>query len=78
MDQQGKEYRFTVIVEPCEEGGFFAHCPVLPGCHVEGETYEEAITEIRHSIAAFIRDYLEDGEIIPDDDVTIASLKIAV
>jgi len=30
-----KEYRFTVIIEPCEEGGYFAMCPAFPGCHVK-------------------------------------------
>ena len=32
-----KTYRFTVIVEPCEEGGYFAQCPAFQGCHVEGK-----------------------------------------
>ena len=30
-------------VEECEEGGYYAECPAIPGCHVEGETYEETI-----------------------------------
>ena len=40
-----KEYRYTIILEPCEEGGYFAMCPAFPGCQVQGETYEEAIRE---------------------------------
>ncbi len=73
-----KEYRFTVIVEPCEEGGFFAMCPAFPGCHVEGETYEETLNEMRSAIDSFIEDYKEEGEKIPDDDVTITTLRVAV
>ena len=45
-----KEYRFTVIIEPCEEGGYFAECPALQGCHVQGETYEETLTEMKSAI----------------------------
>ncbi|MBI5189185.1 MAG: type II toxin-antitoxin system HicB family antitoxin [Nitrospirae bacterium] len=75
---QKKEYRFTIVVEPCEEGGFFAYCPALPGCHVEGETYEETLAEMRHSIDAFLEDYIAEGEPIPDDEVTVTSLKVAV
>lgn len=77
MDEK-KEYRFTIIIEPCEEGGYFALCPAFPGCHVEGETYEETLNEMRAAIDAFIEDYKAEGEPIPDDEVTITTLKVAV
>ena len=73
-----KEYRFTLVIEPCEEGGFFAYCPALPGCHVEGETYEETVTEMRRSIDAFLEDYKAEGQAIPDEEFTVTSLKVAV
>ncbi len=73
-----REYRFTVIIEPCEEGGYFAACPAFPGCHVEGESYEETISEMRSAISAFIADYKEEGETIPNDDVTVTTLRVAV
>ena len=34
--------QFTIIYEPCEEGGFTAHIPEVPGAVSEGETIEEA------------------------------------
>jgi predicted RNase H-like HicB family nuclease len=71
-------YRFTVVIEPCEEGGFFAFCPALPGCHVQGENYEETIQEMREVIKDFIEDYAAEGESIPEDEVTVTSLKVAV
>lgn len=73
-----KEYRFTIILEPCEEGGYYAECPAFPGCHVEGETYEATISEMKKAIVAFIEDYEKDGEEIPDEEFTITSLKVAV
>ncbi|MBF0555728.1 MAG: type II toxin-antitoxin system HicB family antitoxin [Nitrospirae bacterium] len=73
-----KEYRFTIIVEHCEEGGYFAICPSLPGCHVQGETYEETVAEMKTSIKSFILDYIKEGDFIPEDDLTIASVKVAV
>jgi predicted RNase H-like HicB family nuclease len=76
--KEKKEYRFTVIIEPCEEGGYFAMCPAFPGCHVEGGTYEETLNEMRAAIDAFIEDYREEGEPIPEDDVTITTLRVAV
>jgi len=77
MDEK-REYRFTIIIETCEEGGYFAMCPAFPGCHVEGETYEETLSEMRAAIDAFIEDYKAEGESIPDDEFTITTLKVAV
>ena len=73
-----KEYQFTVIVEPCEEGGYYAECPSLPGCHVQGESYEETLQELRSAILAFLEDYQKEGEEIPNDSVTVTSLKVAI
>ncbi|MBI3459255.1 type II toxin-antitoxin system HicB family antitoxin [Candidatus Azambacteria bacterium] len=41
---------YSIVIESCEEGGYFAHCPVLQGCHAEGETYGEVIDNIRDVI----------------------------
>jgi predicted RNase H-like HicB family nuclease len=38
-----KLYNYKVIIEESEEGGFYGECPAFPGCHVEGDTYEETI-----------------------------------
>ena len=43
----GKDYHFTIIIEKEEEGGFHAFCPSLPGCHTQGETFEEAMNNIK-------------------------------
>lgn len=72
------EYRYTVILEPCEEGGYFAMCPSFPGCHVECDTYEETLIEMKNVLNAFILDYIEEGEPLPEDDLTITTLKVAV
>lgn len=73
------EYRFTVVVEPCEEGGYFVTCPALPGCHTEGETYEEAMDNIRDAIKLYLEDLKESGEPIPEDPwESVAMVKVAV
>ena len=72
------EYQFTIIMEPCEEGGYYAECPSLPGCHVQGDTYEETLSEMRSALSAFLDDYRNEGEAIPEDSVTVTYLKIAI
>jgi predicted RNase H-like HicB family nuclease len=37
------------------EGGWSVSCPALPGCHSQGKTEDEALTNIREAI----REYLE-------------------
>jgi predicted RNase H-like HicB family nuclease len=59
--------------------GLIGGCPAFPGCHVEGDTYEETLREMKDTINAFIEDYRTEGEPIPDDEeVTITSLRVAV
>ncbi|MBI3195442.1 MAG: type II toxin-antitoxin system HicB family antitoxin [Ignavibacteriae bacterium] len=41
---------YRVIIEKGEDFGFVAHCPAIPGCHSQGETLEDAITNIRDAI----------------------------
>jgi len=41
---------FTIIFEPCEEGGFTAYIPEVPGAVSEGETIEEAREMVRDAL----------------------------
>jgi len=56
---------YPVIIEACEEGGYFADCPVLQGCHAEGETYAEVIENIEDVIKAHIEIRKRHKEFIP-------------
>jgi len=42
----------TVVLEEGEDGYVVASCPSLPGCHSQGRTEEEALTNIREAIVA--------------------------
>jgi len=61
------EYRVPVIVEPLEEGGYYAECPVLQGCHVEGSTYLEALENLEDAIRLHIQGRLEFGDPLPSE-----------
>ncbi|HZK19426.1 MAG TPA: type II toxin-antitoxin system HicB family antitoxin [Treponemataceae bacterium] len=41
---------FTAILEKASEGGFWAICPEIPGANGQGETIEEAKTNLREEI----------------------------
>lgn len=73
-----RERSFTVVIELCAEGGYFGTCPALPGCHVQGETYEETLSELKAAIAAMIEDYLDDGDAVPCGEISVTTVKVAV
>jgi len=57
-----------IILYPGEDGYWVAECPSLPGCLSQGQTKEEAITNIREAIQVYIAALEEDGFPVPKDD----------
>jgi predicted RNase H-like HicB family nuclease len=45
---------FTAIIEPAEEGGFWATCPEVPGANGQGETVEEVLADLSDAIDAML------------------------
>jgi predicted RNase H-like HicB family nuclease len=43
--------KYTVILEPQEEGGYTIRCLELPGAISQGETKEEALENIKEAIS---------------------------
>lgn len=62
-----KEYRYTVLFEPAEEGGYVVTCPALPGVVTEGNTLKEARAMARDAIRAYLESLRKDGLPIPSD-----------
>jgi predicted RNase H-like HicB family nuclease len=60
-----KSWLYPIIVERMEEGGFYAECPVFQGCHVEGDTYAEALENLEDAIRIMIESYREIGQALP-------------
>ena len=44
-----KRYNFSIVIEH-DKDGYFASCPELQGCYSQGETYEEALGNIKDAI----------------------------
>jgi predicted RNase H-like HicB family nuclease len=67
---------FTVIFEKEEEGGYHVFCPVLPGCHTQGESFDEGLQNIREAIQLYIDSLIEDGLPVPEEDILIKPIEI--
>ncbi len=63
------EYKYTVIFEPAEEGGFVVTCPALPGLVTEGDTLEEARLMAQDAIRGYLESVRRDHESIPAERV---------
>lgn len=46
--------RLKVIVEAGEDGGYVATVPALRGCRSQGATRDEALTNVREAIEAWL------------------------
>jgi antitoxin HicB len=66
-DMTTKEFNYTVIFEPAEEGGYVVTCPALPGLVTEGDTLEEAHVMVEDAIRAYLESLVKDGLPIPGD-----------
>jgi len=73
-----RNYRFSVVIERDEEG-YYAFCPELQGCYTQGDTYEEALANIKDAIRLHVEDRLESGEEIPQaGSFSVTSLEMVV
>ncbi len=61
-------YKFKVLLEANESGGYTVSVPLLPGCISEGDTKVDAIANIREAIALYIESLQADGEPIPSEE----------
>ena len=64
-----KQYKYTVIFEPAEEGGYIAHIPALNGIATQGETLEEAKAMAKDAIKGYIETLKELNLPIPEDSI---------
>lgn len=52
--------KYTIILEPQEEGGFTARCVEIPGAISEGETMTEALQNVREAADLICEVLLDD------------------
>lgn len=57
--------KLKVVLEQEPEGGYSVHVPSLPGCASQGETVDEALTNIREAIELYVESLQDDGLPLP-------------
>jgi antitoxin HicB len=74
------ERRYTVIIEPDENGVFIATCPTLPGVVEQGDTEDEAFQNMGAAIRFTLDSMVEEGEELPQSDAprSIRNLELVI
>lgn len=73
-----KHITLPVVIES-DADGYFVSCPSLQGCYSQGDTYEEAVMNIKDAIRLHIEDRVAAGEEIPEHlSVSLSTVEVAV
>ena len=73
-----KNQRFKVIFEQEQDGGYAVHVPALSGCASQGETLDEAMTNVQEAIKLYLWSLKDDGLPVPQADLDIQIKDIEV
>ena len=63
-----REFRYTVLFDPADEGGYVVTCPSLPGLVTEGDSLEEARAMAVDAIRGYLEALAKDGVPFPPED----------
>ncbi len=66
-NNQQKLYSYSVFYEASPEGGYVAFVPSLPGCHTQGDTLEEAETNVKEAIEVYLESLAGHNDYIPEE-----------
>jgi predicted RNase H-like HicB family nuclease len=54
--------KIKIVIEPGQDKGYTVYVPSLPGCISEGDTREEALSNIKEAITLYLEP-IEDDQI---------------
>jgi len=67
------------VVFESDSDGYFVSCPALQGCYSQGNTYEEALANIKDAIRLHIEDRVAGGEEIPEHlSVSLSTVEVSM
>lgn len=71
-------YKASIVVEH-DDNGFYAYSPDLPGCQTQGDTFEDAMKNIREAIELYL-ETLDENErrAYLSKDIMTGSVEVSV
>lgn len=71
-----KVFKYTAVFTPEENGGYSVTIPTLGGCASQGETFEEALVNIKEAAELYLED-LKESE-IPEERSPIVVSPVSI
>jgi len=59
------EFKYSALLERNEMGGYTVSVPSLPGCITEGDTWDEAVDNVKEAIAGYLETLRDLDKPIP-------------
>lgn len=73
-----KRYHLPIVIE-ADGDGYVASCPTLQGCYTQGDTYEEALANVKDAIRLHLEDRRETGEDIQQTrSVSLSTVEVTL
>jgi predicted RNase H-like HicB family nuclease len=73
-----RQLTLPIVIEG-DADGYFVSCHALQGCYSQGDTYEEAVENIKDAIRLHLQDRIASGEEIPEHvSVSLSTVEVAV
>ena len=71
-------YKVSIVIEK-DENGYYSYSPELEGCQTEGNSYEEAIANIKEAIELYLETLNEsEKKAILSREILTTSLEVEV
>lgn len=78
MARVAKVFKYTAVFEPEESGGYSVAIPALPGCYSQGETFEDALVNIKEAAELYLED-MKDSEIPREEkSIVVSPIEVAL
>lgn len=71
-------FQYTAVFEPEKTGGYSVTIPALPGCISEGDTFEQALENIKEAAELYLED-LKNSEIPKESrPIVVSPIVVAI
>jgi predicted RNase H-like HicB family nuclease len=71
-------YKVSAVIEK-DENGYYAYCPQLEGCQTQGDSLEEALSNIKEAIELYLETLSEDeARELLSKEILTTSLEVKV
>lgn len=74
--ENGEALAFPVTIERDEDDYWLASCPSLLGCHSQGHSRPEAISNIKEAIRGYLASMQSHDEALPDQEWVLVQVSL--